>query len=72
MTENCLEYDNTETFTQSGFNCIKCDNNYYLDNKNQCIRRVNMFTQCEEYNITADKCKVWKKGHFLTSDQLGC
>jgi hypothetical protein len=41
-----------------GKSCIECDLEYYLNNQNECQKRINIDSTCLEYHKDQDNCKT--------------
>ena len=55
IIDNCILYDINDNFNNSSFNCLKCKEEYYLDN-NICKERKNDYNECLIKNIEKDSC----------------
>ena len=69
--DHCQEYNGKS----NAVTCIKCADEYYLDNNN-CKERVKSKTgaiaDCATTNITADNCQACTSNFILTTDDLEC
>ena len=54
---NCKTYDSGETLIDSSFNCIECDNNFYLQTPIKCDSRTYTSAKCINYELDQDKCQ---------------
>ncbi len=68
---NCVRYDIKGAVADSGFNCLECTDNFYLDS-NTCKLRTVELKECEEYDLLSDKCSKCDEGYFINTDGNSC
>ena len=74
--DHCLEYDISNTFSSSSFFCIKCEEEYYLDDSgfpSKCRSRFNYpIPNCAEYETEDDSCVRCLPNYYISDDKLAC
>lgn len=65
---NCVEYDIKEEISDSTFNCIKCEDEFYLTN-NSCLPR-DILTGCKTPVVDANKCEVCEDNYLFNEDEV--
>ncbi len=68
---NCLEYDIQPAIGDSGFLCLKCTVNFYLEDQ-VCKLRKNKLDLCREYSETEDKCTECAFGYYPNDSGSDC
>ena len=68
LVPECVQYDFTKEIATSTFNCLKCNDDYYVDSPFSCKLRTIEHIRCIEYEELEDKCKICEEGYFVTSE----
>ena len=67
---NCILYDIQAEPRESTYDCLECQNGYYINN-GLCTKR-SFIDQCSSFEITADLCVTCGDGYFISSDRKSC